>query len=88
MDKLQTYRQEIDHIDKQLIELLAKRFDIIKKVGKYKKDNNIPPLQSSRWQEVLDIAKKSGEELGMNPIFIGIIWNTIHEFALDIEKNV
>jgi len=61
MDELSLYRQEIDSLDAQLIEVLAKRFEVIKKVAKYKKDNNVQPLQSNRWQEVLSRAKESGK---------------------------
>jgi len=50
---------------------------VVEKVGKYKKENNIPPLDKKRWQEV--IKTKKG--------FIKKIWEIIHEEALKIESH-
>ncbi|MDD5213379.1 MAG: chorismate mutase [Candidatus Gracilibacteria bacterium] len=86
MNDLQKYREEIDSIDKDLIELLAKRFDVVKRVGYYKKEHNMPPLQAGRWQEVLDSRKNIASHLGVSDEFIEKVWNIIHDYALDLEK--
>lgn len=86
MSELQTYRDQIDQIDKKLIELLAQRFEIVKKVWEYKKLNNLPPLQPKRWQEVLESKKKLAQEFDIDPSFVEIIWNEIHKYALNLEK--
>ncbi len=87
MNDLELYRQEIDTIDRELLTLIKKRFDIIEKVGIYKKENNMPPLQPARWQEVLEKIKHQWKELNLNPKYIEIIWNTIHEYALEEEAK-
>jgi len=51
---LEGYRETINIIDRQLIELLSKRFETVRKIGAYKKERNMPPLQPARWREVLD----------------------------------
>lgn len=86
MDELLLLRENIDIVDKQILDLLWKRFDIIKQVWIYKKENNIQPLQINRWQEVLDNAKKYWESKGLDSVFTWIVWNTIHEFALKVEN--
>lgn len=86
MPQLQNFRNQIDQIDAELIELLAQRFEVVKKVWEYKKLNNLPPLQPGRWQEVLNSKKKLAEEKGISPVFIENIWNEIHEYALTLEK--
>ncbi len=53
MPELSSYRQEIDNIDKEIIKLLGKRFTTVKQVGVLKKEQNLPPLQPSRWAEVI-----------------------------------
>ena len=88
MEQLQSFRNEIDTIDSKIIELLWQRFDYVRKVAVFKREKNMPALQSSRWQEVLDGVKKSWTENGLNPVFVGVIWNTIHEFALEIEEII
>jgi monofunctional chorismate mutase len=46
-------RDEIDALDKQLVELLEKRLDVVTEVVKYKISNNKPIFDSSREEEVL-----------------------------------
>ncbi|MGY0374164.1 chorismate mutase [Clostridium sp. JNZ J1-5] len=53
MDTLQSLRDEIDSIDKQLTELFEKRMEAVLKVAKYKKDNSIPILNKGREEEVI-----------------------------------
>lgn len=88
MTKLDIYREEIDSLDRQLIVLLAKRLDIVQKVGKYKKENNMPALQSGRWQEVLDSKKNIAKEYWLSSDFVEKIWNDIHDEALLIEDRI
>lgn len=54
MDVLQNLRNEIDEIDKQLVELFEKRMETVLKVAQYKKENNIPILNKSREDEVIE----------------------------------
>ncbi|WAW14785.1 chorismate mutase [Peptostreptococcus equinus] len=46
------YREKISDIDKEICNLLEKRFYICKKIGDYKKENNIDILDSKRELEV------------------------------------
>lgn len=50
---LYDFRIKIDSIDKELIKLIEKRFEVSKEIGLYKKDNELNILDSSREQEVL-----------------------------------
>lgn len=56
MSNLDDYRAEIDDIDKELTALFEKRMNVVLKVAEYKKENNLPVLQSSREGQVLDKA--------------------------------
>ncbi len=78
MDNLESLRKQIDKIDNSIINLLAKRMRIIKKVGKFKKENNLQPLDNSRWQKV--IKTKKG--------YVKKIWKIIHSEALKVEKLI
>lgn len=53
MGYLEELRNEIDNVDKELVELFEKRMEIVLNVAKYKKENNIPILNNSREQEVI-----------------------------------
>lgn len=83
---LEKYRNELDQTDKEIINLLAKRFEIVKKIWEYKKENNIWILQQWRWEQVLENRKEIAKELWVNENLIEYIWNLIHEEALRLEK--
>ena len=54
MDELAQLRKELDDIDKQLVSLFESRIEKVLKIGKYKRKNNIPILDSSREQAILN----------------------------------
>ncbi len=85
-ENLETFRKQIDEIDKKLIDFLWKRLEIVKKIWEYKKENNIAILQKSRWEEVLKTRKKWAENYNLKGDFIEDIFNRIHKESLDIEK--
>lgn len=47
-NSLEKLRLQIDLIDQQIAILLEKRFDVVKKIANYKKENNLPTLDKSR----------------------------------------
>lgn len=53
MRDIKELRNEIDSLDKQLVELLEKRLDVVTEVVKYKISNNKPIFDASREEEVL-----------------------------------
>ena len=52
MANLEEYRQEIDQLDQGLIELFEKRMEVVRKISEYKKEYNLPILNSTREEEV------------------------------------
>jgi len=88
MNKLQNLRKQIDVIDKKIIGLLSKRLAIVNKVGRYKKVNNMKPLDKKRFKDLIDSRKKIAERLGVSRELIVEIWEKIHEEALKLEKNI
>ena len=54
MNKLEECRNKIDEIDTQIIDLYEKRMKIVEDVIRYKIENNIPILDSSRESKMLD----------------------------------
>src|SRR5882762_118492 len=46
---LEKLRQQINHLDDELMQILGERMKTSEKIGQYKKDNNITILQTNRW---------------------------------------
>jgi chorismate mutase len=78
-ENLSELRRQIDHIDEQILELLAKRMRISREIGVYKKEHNMPVLQSSRYSELLEQRSRTGEVMELNPDFVKEVLKEIHE---------
>jgi chorismate mutase len=87
-ENLKNLRSKVDSIDTKIIELLSERFITVKQIGELKKQLNLPALDMNRWREILKERTEMADKLGLSRIFIESIWNSIHEEALEIEKNV
>ena len=72
-------RKQIDELDNQLMELLAKRMRVCREIGQYKKEHNMTVLQTSRYTEILDKRGSQGSLLGMSAEFVARVFENIHE---------
>jgi chorismate mutase len=88
MQTLEELRQEIDQLDAQLLTLLGRRLEVVRQVGKLKKELALPPLQPARWQQVLEKNISLGEQQRLGKQFVSDIWNRIHDEALRIEAAI
>lgn len=46
-------RKEMDEVDDELWNIMAKRMDVSKRIGEYKKSQGIPVLQSARYEQIV-----------------------------------
>lgn len=88
MKKLDDLRVKLDQIDAEILNLLAKRFEKIKLIGELKKEENIPILQKSREEIVINRAKKVALKNGINPTYFEKIYEVIISGARDLEDNI
>ncbi len=86
--KINNYRKQIDLIDHRVINLLSKRMSVVKKIGEWKKKNGLPPLDKTRWLEVLADKMKKAEKLNIDQTMVKKIYEAIHKEALKIEKQI
>lgn len=54
MNELEALRNQIDQIDRELLPLFLKRMECAHKVADYKRKNNMPVLDKTREQQILD----------------------------------
>lgn len=86
--KLDYMRQEIDHIDDELMNLLSNRMKVARDIGEYKKGNNMTILQQKRWNEILEKAKKVSHERGLSMEFVTKFINAIHEESINQQELI
>lgn len=73
------FRTEIDAIDAALLDLLARRMEVSRHIGCYKREHNIPVLQSGRYGEVVARFVERAKREGMDEQFIRRVVGAIHE---------
>lgn len=72
-------RHQIDELDNQLMDLLAKRMRVCREIGHYKKEHNMTVLQTNRYNEILEKRGAQGSLCGMAPEFVAQVFEHIHE---------
>ena len=56
-------REQINETDRQIVELYGKRMEIARAIGRYKREHNLPVLDSERERSLLNkVAEQAGEE--------------------------
>lgn len=81
-------REQINHLDDELMTILSQRMKIADKIGQYKKDNNITILQTNRWNEILEKASLKGEKLGLSKEFITKYFDAIHLESINHQNKI
>lgn len=77
-ENLSELRKQIDEIDINLTEILAKRMRISKEIGIYKKEHDMPILQTSRYDEIIHKRVQEGLAMEMGEEFLKSIFEAIH----------
>ena len=80
-------REGIDLIDKQLIELIGKRFQYVKEIVKFK-SNKEDVEAKPRYEEVLRVRKQWAAEQNLNPDVIETIYKTMIQYFIEEQLNI
>jgi|AntRauTorcE11898_2_1112593.scaffolds.fasta_scaffold03779_2 chorismate mutase len=87
-NQLHRLRSEIDKLDAEFIQVLARRMQIIEEIGTYKKENDITVFQLKRWTEMLHQRLRAGKEQGMEQTFLSELLKIIHKESLRIQTDI
>jgi chorismate mutase len=86
--QLDYLREQINHLDEELISLISNRMNVAKQIGEIKKNSQVTVLQSSRYNEVLERAIKKGEQVGLSDEFIKNYLEAIHIESIRIQNSL
>ena len=87
-NKLEELRSEIDKLDEEMIDILARRMGIAEEIGHYKKENKITILQLKRWSQLTGDRIEAGLKLGLSQEFILKLLAAVHEESIQRQINV
>jgi chorismate mutase/prephenate dehydrogenase len=84
---IQSLRQDIDDINQEIIELIAKRVEVAKSIGDKKASHDEPIHQPDREKEVLRSCRKKAEESGLDPDTINDVFKAVIRMCRKKQKN-
>jgi len=87
-NRLDMLRNRIDTLDAELLEILSSRVEIVKQIGRYKKENNVTALQISRWSQLMNSRVNIGKKLDLNETFVKILFQLIHEDSVRMQTEI
>ena len=87
-ENLALLRRQIDRINDELLELLARRMRVTCEIGQYKKEHHMPVIQQNRYNDLMEQLVKNGEQMGMSEDFIRTILAAIHEESVRQQLEI
>lgn len=87
-EPLSLLRRQIDRIDNELLDILARRMSVSRDIGRYKRDHRMPVVQASRYNDILRSRIASGESLGMGADFLRTILLAIHDESVRQQVEI
>ena len=85
LDKL---REQINHVDDELMDLLAQRMRIAEKIGEYKRNNSVTILQTNRWNQILDKSFQKADKIGLSRDFVTRYLDAVHMESINRQNRI
>ena len=86
--ELDKYRAQIDSYDNIIMGVLGDRMDVVKNIGKFKKENNITILQPNRWDQLMKKNYEHGDIKGFSRKFVDRLFKAIHQESINFQTEV
>jgi chorismate mutase/prephenate dehydrogenase len=75
--ELEGLRVQIDTIDRQLVELLAQRLQVVQKVTKVKQQHELPTFHPAREENLISARRAQAADTGLDPDYIEDLFRTV-----------
>ncbi len=85
---LEYYRQIMDSVDAEIVDLIAKRMELSMKIGQLKKDCNMTAYQPERWRDIVDTRGSRAEQAGISKEFIIELYEKIHHHSISKQLEI
>lgn len=86
--KLLQWRGQLDEIDKQVIDLLAQRFDVTHQVGLFKAEKGLNARDTKRENEMVERIHKIAADAGLDPTVAENYLKTIWTHSLEKHREI
>lgn len=79
LGEIDVLRKEIDSIDDELVSIIARRMQLSRTIGKYKREHNITVFQKDRYEQIRNRLKALAVERGVDENCIIAVFEAIHD---------
>ncbi|MCB1503990.1 MAG: chorismate mutase [Hyphomicrobiaceae bacterium] len=80
-------RQEIDRIDRALVDLIAERFGYVDRAWQLKQDGTEGAVVPWRIQQVIDKVRIRADERGVSPALVEALWRQMIGWFIQYEEE-
>ncbi|MDX1913575.1 MAG: chorismate mutase [Saprospiraceae bacterium] len=87
-EQIETFRQQIDELDEELMYLIAQRMHLVREIGYIKKDKNVAILQPERWRALADACRRRAEKNELSREFISLFLEAIHQEGINQQERI
>jgi chorismate mutase/prephenate dehydrogenase len=87
MMNLDDLRTSLSDVDRQLVELIARRQQIVSEIGKHKRSSGKATRDYKREKDVLDMARAQAKELNIDPDLADDIMSTLIQSSLASQEK-
>lgn len=85
--RLEEFRELINKIDAEILEVISKRMNVVEEIGEHKQMYNSAIFQLERWLDIINTRKKLGTMQGLDEQFVKNLFAIIHAEALSIQQK-
>ena len=84
-ESLDDLRRRLDAIDNDLLEILARRMDVAREIGQYKREHGMSVVQPERYKDLIRNRVGMSAQLGLDEEFVKRIIAEIHEESVRLQ---
>lgn len=85
-EELRLLREQINHVDNQILQLLAARLEIAQQIAQVKSRGNLAIYQPKQWESLLKQRLLTAQNLGLDADFTKSLFEKIHTESIRIQE--
>lgn len=81
-------REQIDSLDREILQLLSERMNVAEQIGRIKRENDVRILQTARWEDIMKRVLMSSHSLGLSEHFLRTMLDAVHVESIEHQNRI
>ena len=81
-------REQIDSLDREILQLLSERMNVAEQIGRIKRENDVRILQTARWEDIMKRVLMSSRSLGLSEHFLRTMLDAVHVESIEHQNRI